>query len=83
MSIVAATEHSTVGITVWLLSGLTGLDSVVSVHRNDKIFSCLVKFNPVKLDTRFTEINPPAAFSGFSRTGSQEGACLDSQHKRF
>ena len=37
-------------ITVWLASSFTGLDSVVAVHTNSNIFSCLVKSNPVKLE---------------------------------
>ena len=46
-------------ITVRLVSSLTGLDWVVSVHTKNKIFSCLVKSNPVKLDTNRTVILPP------------------------
>ena len=47
---------STLGgsITVQLVSSLLSLDSVVSVHTNHNIFSCLTKYFPVKLDTRHT-----------------------------
>ena len=38
-------------ITVLMDSILTGLDSVVSIHTNSNILSCLVKSNPVKLQT--------------------------------
>ena len=41
-------------ITIWLVSSLTGLDSVVSVHTSSNIFSCLIKSNPVKLETTHT-----------------------------
>ena len=37
--------------TVQLVSCMTGLDSVVAVNTNNRIFSCLVKSNPVKLET--------------------------------
>ena len=33
-------------ITVWLVSSLAGLDTVVSVHTNINICSCLVNSNP-------------------------------------
>ena len=45
-------------ITEQPLSSLTGLDSVVSVPTNINIFSCLVKGNPVKLETSHTVILP-------------------------
>ena len=44
------------GITVRLVSHFTGLDSVVSVHTEANIFSCLVKSNPVNLKTSQTVI---------------------------
>ena len=37
-----------------LVFSLTGLDSVVSVHTNDNIFSCLVESKLVKLETSHT-----------------------------
>ena len=46
-------------ITIQQVSYLTGLDSVVSVHTNNNIFSCLVKSNPVNLETSHTAILPP------------------------
>ena len=39
------------GSHVKLVSSLTGLDSVVSVHTNNNILSCLVKYNLVRLET--------------------------------
>ena len=42
-------------ITVKLVSCLTGLDSKVSVHANNSIFSCLIKSNLVKLEINHTE----------------------------
>ena len=44
--------------TVSLLSCLTGLDLVVSVHSKNTKFTCLVKSNPVKLETNRTVILP-------------------------
>ena len=44
---------------VWQVSSLTGLDSVVSGHTNNNIFSCLVKYNLAKLETGRTVILPP------------------------
>ena len=43
-------------ITVQIVSRLTGLDSVVSTHSNNKLFYCLVQSNPVKLETTCTSI---------------------------
>ena len=48
-----------VSITVQLVSSLTDLDLVDSVHTNNNIFSCLVTSNPIKLETRYTVIFPP------------------------
>ena len=40
------------------LYGLTGLDSLVLFYTSNVIFSCLVKSNPVKLETSHTVILP-------------------------
>ena len=40
-----------VSLYLRLVSPLTGLDTAVSVHTNNNIFSCLLKSNPVKLET--------------------------------
>ena len=45
-------------ITVQMVSILTGFYSVDSAHTSKKIFSCLVKFNPIKLATSHTVILP-------------------------
>ena len=42
-------------------SGLTGFDSVVSVHSNNNMLSRVVKSNPVKRETSFTVILSPTA----------------------
>ena len=41
---------------VWLVSSLTGLDSLDFVRTNKNIFSCWVKCNPVTLETSHTVI---------------------------
>ena len=48
--------------TVQLVSSLTGLDLVVAVLTNILIFSCLIKSNPVKLESNWT-ILPRRVFS--------------------
>ena len=48
------TRHVWGRITAQLISSLTGLDSEVLKH------TCLVKPNPVKLDTSYTVIVPPS-----------------------
>ena len=44
-----------------LVSSLTGLDSVVSVHKNKHIFSCLEESNAVQLETSHAVIPTPKA----------------------
>ena len=47
-------------ISVQLVSCLTGLDSLVSVHTNNNIFTSLVKSNPGSTgDQLYTNPSPP------------------------
>ena len=46
-------------IIVRLVPSLTDLNTIVLVHTNNNIFSCLVKSNPVELETSSTVIIHP------------------------
>ena len=46
-------------MAVRLVYSLTGLDSAVSAYKQKNIFSCLVKSNPVKMETSSTAILLP------------------------
>ena len=52
------THHWVKNDTVRLAFSLTGLASTVSLHKNNNIFSSLVKFNQVKLETGHAMILP-------------------------
>ena len=53
---VQSTLTSRGSITARLVSSLLGLYSLVFIHTNDNIFHCLVKSNPVELETSYTAI---------------------------
>ena len=56
-----------------LVSSLTGLDSVVSVHTNDCIFSCLVKCHPVKLETSDPSPSSECSLGCVNNRNDQQG----------
>ena len=56
--------HRKWNITVQLVSSLTGTESGALLHASKNIFSCLIDYNPVQLETSRT-VNPTEV-SGYS-----------------